>query len=269
MSEPLPSPYPSSVAPAGDLPQPSTSLSAVRVVLNAPRHPGNIGAAARAMKTMGLVDLRLVAPERFPDIEADRRASGARDLLAAARVCASLEEAVADCVTVAAIAARPRELAPPGLEPRQLAPRLLADALRGPVALVFGGETNGLSRAEVGRCDWLVRIPTDAAYGSLNLGAAVQVLCYELRVAALDAAASAPSLPAEAPRAPHVEVVRLVDETRQALEQVGFLDPERPGRLVERLERLARRAAIEPAEMAILRGAVAAVRARAGHLDKS
>lgn len=257
-------------APGGTTPAPAERrlLRAVRVVLCEPRHPGNIGAAARAMKTMGLADLRLVRPERYPDPEAERRASGARDLLGSARLCASLEEAVADCVTVAAVAARPRDLAPPSLPPREAAPRLLGDAARGPVALVFGGETNGLSRADVGRCDWLVRIPTDSQYGSLNLGAAVQVLCYELRVAAL-AVAAPEAAAATGPRAPHAEVVRLLEETSRALEAVGFLDPARPGRLAERLERLARRAAIEPGEMAILRGAVAAVLARAsGGPDK-
>ena len=238
------------------------ALAAVRVVLSEPRHPGNIGAAARAMKTMGLGDLRLVRPERYPDPEAERRASGARDVLAAARVCPTLEDALADCVTVAAVAARPRDLAPRCLSPREIAPRLLAAAARGPVALVFGGETNGLTRAEVGRCDWLVRIPTDAVYGSLNLGAAVQVLCYEMRLAALDRAMGASPAEAAEARAPHAEVVRLLDETCRALEAAGFLDPARPGRLAERLERLARRAAIEPGEMAILRGAIAAVRAR-------
>jgi TrmH family RNA methyltransferase len=255
MDDPSPGPAPrSALAP--------TALAAVRIVLSEPRHPGNIGAAARAMKTMGLGDLRLVRPERYPDPEAERRASGARDVLAAARVCPTLEDALGDCVTVAAVAARPRDLAPPCLSPREIAPRLLAAAAQGPVALVFGGETNGLTRAEVGRCDWLVRIPTDAAYGSLNLGAAVQVLCYEMRLAALDTAPGSSAAGDAEPRASHAEVVRLLDETRHALEAVGFLDPARPGRLAERLERLARRAAIEPGEMAILRGAIAAVRAR-------
>jgi len=246
----------------GPSPESARALASVRVVLHAPRPPGNIGAAARAMKTMGLADLRLVRPERYPDPEADRRASGARDLLAAAQVCDDLEAAVADCTTVAAIAARPRDLAPPSLSPREIAPRLLADAASGPVALVFGGETNGLSRAEVGRCDWLVRIPTDAVYGSLNLAAAVQVLCYEMRLAALAASVGPSRAPIAEPRAAHAEVVRLLEEARGVLQEAGFLDPARPGRLAERLERLARRAAIEPGEMAILRGAIAAVRAR-------
>jgi len=241
---------------------PLERLSRVRVVLHSPRHPGNIGAAARAMKTMGLSRLSLVTPERFPDDEAYRRASGARDLIDAIALHPDLDAAAAGCVAVVAVAARPREHAPESLSPRELMPRLLEMAAHGEVALVFGNETNGLARADVSRCDFLARIPTDAAYASLNLGAAVQVLCYELRMAALAALApgAAPvqaDLP-DSPLATHEEVTRLLVHAERTLIALEFLLPERPGRLMERVARLARKSRLEQDEVNILRGVLAA-----------
>jgi tRNA/rRNA methyltransferase len=247
---------------------PLERLSRVRVVLHSPRHPGNIGAAARAMKTMGLSRLSLVTPERFPDDEAYRRASGARDLIDAIALHPDLDAAAAGCVAVVAVAARPREHAPESLSPRELMPRLLELAAHGEVALVFGNETNGLARADVNRCDFLARIPTDAAYPSLNLGAAVQVLCYELRMAALAAQApQAPQAPEAAPvqadlpdspLATHEEVTRLLAHAERTLIALEFLLPERPGRLMERVARLARKSRLEQDEVNILRGVLAA-----------
>lgn len=247
---------------------PLERLSRVRVVLHSPRHPGNIGAAARAMKTMGLSRLSLVTPERFPDDEAYRRASGARDLIDAIALHPDLDAAAAGCVAVVAVAARPREHAPESLSPRELMPRLLELAAHGEVALVFGNETNGLARADVNRCDFLARIPTDAAYPSLNLGAAVQVLCYELRMAALAAQTpEAPEAPEAAPvqadlpdspLATHEEVTRLLAHAERTLIALEFLLPERPGRLMERVARLARKSRLEQDEVNILRGVLAA-----------
>ena len=141
---------------------PLERLSRVRVVLHSPRHPGNIGAAARAMKTMGLSRLCLVTPERFPDDEAYRRASGARDLIDAVGLHPDLDSAVAGCVVAVAVAARPRDHAPVSMPPRMLMPRLLDLAAHGEVALVFGNETTGLSNAELSRCQRLVMIPASA-----------------------------------------------------------------------------------------------------------
>lgn len=239
---------------------PLERLPRVRVVLHSPRHPGNIGAAARAMKTMGLSRLELVTPERFPDDEAWRRASGARDLIDTIGLHPDLDSAVAGCVLVVAVAARPREHAPVSMPPRQLMPRLLDLAAHGEVALVFGNETNGLARADVNRCDFLVRIPTGEAYGSLNLGAAVQVLCYELRMAALEAA-SLPARPEDSldsPLATHEQVGQLLEHAQRTLVALGFLVPERPSRLMERVARLARKARLEQEEVNILRGVLAA-----------
>jgi tRNA/rRNA methyltransferase len=243
---------------------PLERLSRVRVVLHSPRHPGNIGAAARAMKTMGLSRLCLVTPERFPDDEAYRRASGARDLIDRVGLYPDLASAVAGCVVAVAVAARPRDHAPVSMPPRMLMPRLLDLAVHGEVALVFGNETNGLARVDVNRCDFLVRIPTGGEYGSLNLGAAVQVLCYELRMAALAAAGEDGARPddsLDSPLATHEQVVQLLDHAERTLVALDFLVPGRPSRLMERIARLARKARLEQEEVNILRGVLAAAEA--------
>ncbi len=247
------------------LPSALERLSRVRVVLHSPRHPGNIGAAARAMKTMGLSRLSLVTPERFPDDEAYRRASGARDLIDTLVLHPDLDAAAAGCVAVVAVAARPRDHAPVSMPPRMLMPKLLDLAAHGEVALVFGNETNGLVRADVNRCDFLTRIPTDAAYSSLNLGAAVQVLCYELRTAALAMeGAGGGALPGDefdSPLASHEQVALLLAHAERTLVALDFLVPDRPSRLMERIARLARKARLEQEEVNILRGVLAAAEA--------
>jgi len=156
-------------------------MTNARIVLCRPSHPGNIGAAARAMKTMGLADLRLVAPERYPAPEAGWMATHGADVLAAARVHATLGEAIADCVAAFALTARPREWSPQVLPVREAAAR--AAALDAPVAFVFGSESAGLTNEEIFACQFLVHIPADPAASSLNLAQAVQVVAYELRMA--------------------------------------------------------------------------------------
>ena len=176
----------------GPLPGPETR---VRIVLVGTQHPGNIGAAARAMKTMGLSRLALVAPEKPLDDVAYRRSAGAEDVLGQAPVFATLAEAVADCRLVLGCTARSRRVQLEQLEPDQAAGRLLQAATDGEVALVFGRERTGLSNEELQLCHASVHIPSDPAFSSLNLAAAVQVLAYEVRLAAL-LDAPAPSLPA-------------------------------------------------------------------------
>ena len=160
------------------------ALHRVRIVLVEPTHPGNVGAAARAMKAMGLDRLCLVAPRRFPSAEATARAAGADDVLHAARLVESLDDALADCGFVLGTTARPRRIEWPVLDAREGARRAVAQAARTPVAVVFGRESAGLTNAELDRCHALVRIPAAARFSSLNMAAAVQIIAYEMRVAA-------------------------------------------------------------------------------------
>ncbi|THF55890.1 RNA methyltransferase [Pseudothauera rhizosphaerae] len=227
------------------------ALDRVRIVLSRTSHPGNIGAAARAMKTMGLSRLWLVAPQEHPSREAWARASGAIDVLDAAHVVSTLQEALAGTALAAAVTARRRELALPRLHAREAAAELLSHTADGEVALVFGNETSGLTNEEVAICGMPVSIPANPEYSSLNLGAAVQLLCYELRMAAL-----APRPPAD-PRpelATHDEVEGFLAHLERAGTQSGFHDPANPKRLLPRLRRLFGRARLEKEEVSILRG---------------
>ena len=161
----------------------------IRIVLVGTTHPGNIGAAARAMKNMGVSELTLVKPRYFPHDEAVARASGAEDILENATVVAKLEEALHDCIYVVGASARSRSIDWPCLNPRDCAVKLHLESARGVVAAVFGPEKSGLSNAQLDRCDTLLRIPTNPEFSSLNVAMAVQVLTYELRAAQSDAPA--------------------------------------------------------------------------------
>ena len=229
------------------------ALDRIRVVLSRTSHPGNIGAAARAMKTMGLRDLWLVAPEAFPDEVATARASGAADLLESARVVGTLQEALADTVFSAALTARRRELSLPRMQARDAAGELVARSEDGIVALVFGNETSGMTNEEVGLCSLPVTIPTDPEFSSLNLGAAVQVLSYELRMAALGEAAAAPA-DVQAEPATHADFESFMSHLERVVTASGFHDPANPKRLLPRMRRLFNRVRLEKEEVAILRG---------------
>lgn len=232
------------------------ALRRVEVVLVGTSHPGNVGAAARAMKVMGLGRLTLVAPACAIDDTARARASGALDVLESARMCATLDEALADTVLAAACTSRRRDLPHPAYTPRQAAPDLLRHTGAGTVALVFGSETYGLSNEQLMKCRWLLNIPTNAAYASLNLAAAVQVLAYELRCAAADQVLD---LPAFAP-ARHAAVEGLLEDLERTLVAIGFLDPAHPKRLMPRLRRFFAKAGLEDEEVAIWRGILGAAR---------
>lgn len=229
------------------------ALDRIRVVLSRPSHPGNIGAAARAMKTMGLTRLWLVSPAVFPDPVANARASGADDVLASAQVVGTLEEALAGTVLAAAITARRRELSLPRLTARAAATELVRWSERGEIALVFGNETSGLSNEEVGLCAMPVTIPTNPGFSSLNLGAAVQLLSYELRMAALQPDAVYGGDPQPQP-ATHDEVEGFFAHLEQAVTESGFHEPHNPRRLMPRLRRLFGRVRLEKEEVGILRG---------------
>ena len=236
-------------------------LDRIRIVLSHTSHPGNIGAAARAMKTMGLSRLTLVNPKCFPDAEAVARAVGADDILLQATVCSSLDEALADTVFAVAISARQRSLGPAPMQAREAAPEILALAAEGEVALVFGNETAGLSNAEVQRCQRTVFIPANPEYTSLNLGSAVQLLCYELRLAAFDGRPPVVSkaIPFASPLATNDDVERFYAHLERVMISTEFLDPQQPKRLLPKLRRLFGRSELERDEINILRGILDAV----------
>lgn len=230
-------------------------MTNIRIVLVETSHPGNIGAAARAMKTMNLSSLYLVAPQSFPSAEATARASGADDVLARATVCASLDQAVGDCTLVIGASARLRRLAWPQVTPGECARQLLQGAAQGPVALVFGRERNGLTNAELDRCHALVHIPTSSEYGSLNVAAAVQILAYELlQASAVVGAPSSPEPPARAE-----DMARFYEHLGSTLTGLGVLDPANPRQLMRRLRRLFNRARPDAVELQLLRGILTAV----------
>ncbi|GIX22671.1 MAG: tRNA (cytidine/uridine-2'-O-)-methyltransferase TrmJ [Gammaproteobacteria bacterium] len=234
-------------------------LRRVRIVLVETSHPGNIGAAARAMKTMGLRELVLVRPQDYPNAEATARASGADDLLARARCVDELDAALADCVYVVGTSARRRRLDWSPLGPEAAAQRLLAAAAHGPVALVFGREASGLDNAELARCHALVTLDTDPDYRALNLAAAVQVFCYELRRQWRGGVR--PEAAAEPP-ATQAEFEGFMGHLEHALEHIGVLKADHPRQtLLRRLRRLFYRSRPSRVDINILRGILRAVEA--------
>jgi len=229
-------------------------LTKFRIVLCQTSHPGNIGAAVRAMKTMGLNELYLVQPKNFPHPEARALAVGAAPMLEQAQVCDTLQQALTGCAFAIGLSARKRQLSHQLLSARAAASEAANIASSGQtVALVFGNEMNGLSNEELDLCQMLAMIPTDADFSSLNLAAAVQVMCYELRQAVLgdtqfDEANNA------VPLASNEDVERLYQHLEETLVQIGFLNAAEPGRLIQRLRRLYARARLEKEEVNILRG---------------
>lgn len=249
-------------APGAD-PHDEAALAAatgrVRIVLVGTTHPGNIGAAARAMKTMRLSRLWLVAPACEVDAQAVARASGADEVLAAARECAALKEALAGCSLVFGTTARPRTLDWPALTPRAAAARLTAETAAGrEVAIVFGPERTGLANADLDHCHFRVTIPANPAYSSLNLAAAVQVVSYEI-LATLTDSDLAQLEPSEADAAGADEMERFYEHLERSLTASGFLDPANPRHLMRRLRRLFNRARPDRNEINILRGILRAL----------
>jgi len=235
--------------------------SEIRIVLVAPSHPGNIGAAARAMKNMALSELVLVKPKQFPHPEATARASGADDVLTAARVVGSLAEALAGCGYVAATTVRDRDQYFRVVDVRDAALHLVAAARRSPAAVVFGAERTGLTNEELESAHALIRIPASAAYPSLNLAMAVQLMAYELFRAAGSAAVA--SAPLAAPLATAQEMQRLYTHFAAVLEEIDFHDRTQSGtHLMSRIRRFLQRAELDENEVHILRGILTAVQNR-------
>jgi tRNA (cytidine32/uridine32-2'-O)-methyltransferase len=248
---------PSTTAPTNTSSASPDAFPRIRIVLVGTQHPGNIGSAARALKTMGLSRLVLVAPERFPHAEADALAAGADDLLAAAQIHGSLAEALGDCRLVLGCTARSRRVALAEQTPRDAAARALATAGEGgEVALVFGRERTGLTNEELQLCHGAVHIPANPDYSSLNLAAAVQVLAYELRMALLGSGTVDAPTRREAP-AKHAELEGFFAQLAQTLEQIDFHKGRAPESAMRKLRRLFLRVGIDRQEVRLLRGILA------------
>lgn len=229
----------------------SCPLNRLRVVLVRTSLPANIGAAARAMLTMGLTRLVLVAPRHFPHADATALAAGATRVLDGARVVPTLDEALSGVTLSIGLSARPRKLAGRVLAVREAAAQAIGGARDGDVALVFGTEMSGLGNDELARCSLVATIAANPEYTSLNLAAAVQVVAWELRMAAQGGAVW--SAPRFAP-ATHDDIAALHAHATRTLTALSFFDPQRPRRLLPRLRRLFARAGLEREEVNILRG---------------
>jgi tRNA (cytidine32/uridine32-2'-O)-methyltransferase len=232
----------------------------IRIVLARISHPGNIGSAARAMKTMGLERLCLVAPDRFPATEATVMAAGADDLLRKAEIHPDVPSAVADCGLVVGTTARARHLAWQTLEPREAARQVVDAAASSEVAVLFGAERTGLTNDEIELCQRLLTIPTGSAYGSLNIAMAVQIVAYELHLAMR----KPPPPPAQGtvPLASAREMERFYQHLEQVLGEIDFRDRTGAGHLMARLRRFFNRAVPDQNEINILRGILTTVQGR-------
>jgi tRNA (cytidine32/uridine32-2'-O)-methyltransferase len=229
-------------------------LNNIKIVLVGTTHPGNIGAVARAMKTMTLTRLALVEPKIFPSAEATSRASGADDLLMRAEVCATLSEAIADCELIIGASARLRTISWPQLNPRECAEKVITAEPGRKTAIVFGRENSGLNNHELDLCHFLLRIPCNGNFSSLNLAAAVQIVCYELYTA------TCPEQPV--PNSDHglrlaasaEQMESFYQHLAEALVDIGFMHPDKSRTIMRRLRRIYNRILLDNKEIDILRG---------------
>ena len=238
-------------------------MQRIRLVLVNTTHPGNIGAAARAMKVMGLTGLHLVTPKIFPHAEATARASGADDVLQTVTLHAALGSAVAGCGLVLGTSARLRSLAMPQMDARAAARRAISETGQHEVALLFGRERHGLTNDEMQRCHALVHIPSNPDYSSLNLAQAVQIVAYELRMAALGGDGQELEALGWKP-VDGLQMERFYQHLEQMLLDIRFLNPQQPKKLMMRLRRLFNRARPDQNEINILRGILSAAQECSG-----
>ncbi len=227
-------------------------FDAIRIVLVATTHPGNIGSTARAMKTMGFGRLYLVSPKAFPDIRASEMAAGADDILDNVVLCGSLQEALADCKLVIGSSARPRDIDLPGFTPAEAAQYICTKDAQSEVALVFGREHAGLTNEELLHCHFHMNIPSNPEYSSLNLAQAVQIMTYEIRMKLLSPVAEVASSTDN--MANSEEVHLFYQHLKEVLIEIGFLKPSNPRRLMQRVKRMFNRIQLEEMEIRILRG---------------
>jgi len=242
----------------------------IKIVLVEPSHPGNIGAAARAAKTMCIENLALVNPEDFPSGQARARATGAVDMLERAQVCTSLKEAIADCTFVVGASARIRGLQCPEVAPEDIGAKVWQEVELGNVAIVFGRESSGLTNEELDQCHYLTTIPANWEFSSLNLASAVQVLCYEIYKAFLKRSSDTHISEQQSdgvgigfqdetdPLATVEQLEHLFDHLKQVLQEIEFFDPKQPRLLMRRLRHLYSRARPTLVETNILRGILSA-----------
>jgi TrmH family RNA methyltransferase len=228
-------------------------LANIRIVLVETSHPGNIGAIARAMKNMALSQLYLVKPKIFPSADATARASGADDILASAVICDTLTEAVADCEIVMGASARDRTIGWPTLVAKQCAEQALKDAQNNQVALVFGRENSGLTNAELDCCQYLIRIPCNKDFSSLNLAAAVQVFTYELFSRASQQIEEK-AVSASEPLATSAQIEGFYQHLQETLTAIDFIQSGQSNSVMRRLRRLYSRSRLSTREVDILRG---------------
>lgn len=242
------------------------SLDNIRIVLVRTFHPGNIGSAARSMKTMGLTDLALVAPKNYPSDEAEKMAAGANDVLANASVYESIGDAIKDCTAVIASTARPRGYDLPEIGPSETAEILLNSAKTNPVALLFGPERMGLHNDDIQFAKYRVTIPANPAYSSLNMASAVQTLSYEIFKA------SQTSVKPDSIRAPRDlpsshEIELFYKHLEEVLKDISFLRPHQ-GETMQRLRQLYSRAEPDVLELNILRGILSSTQKTIAKLKK-
>ena len=230
-------------------------LANFKLILVETSHPGNIGAVARAMKNMGMDQLRLVNPKFFPHADATARASGADDVLRNAKIFSSLQDAIADCQIVLGASARDRTISWPSMTARECAEHygnpVHADST---IALVLGRENSGLKNHELDLCHFLLRIPCNQAYSSLNLAAAAQVICYELFVASDQPQTSSIGDLGEEALASSEQMESFYQHLLETMADIGFLHPERSKSIMRRLRRLFNRSQLDTKEVDILRG---------------
>lgn len=246
-------------------------LSNIRIVLINTFHPGNIGAAARAMKNMGLRQLYLVNPVAYPHSEAESRAAGAKDVLETAQVVDSLDEAIADCALVIGTSARSRSFPWPMLDARSCAVKALEEAASGPVAIVFGRERMGLHNEELRQCNFHLSIPADPEYPVLNVSAAIQIVCYELYLQAQSGQtgddegepAAMTGIELQESEASAYPTKREMDyfyeHLEQSLKDINFIIPQHEGKVMTKLHRFFNRARPEQQELNMLRGILSAL----------
>jgi len=241
----------------------------ISVIMINTTHPGNIGAAARALKNMGLSKLVLVDPKEYPTAKATWRAAGATDVLEQVEVVSTIDEAIADCGLVIGTSARERRIPWPLLTPRECGDRVCHESKQHKVAIIFGREDRGLTNEELQKCHYHVHIPANPEYSALNIAAAIQVIVYEIRMTALAPESGEPLqfTDWDVPRAKNEALEHYYTHLEETLAKLKFLDPDNPRQTVTRMRRLFNRIRMDEMELSILRGMLTSIQNNVFHSD--